>query len=83
MKDTGSPNDSWAYQSIQSVARPSWMEPGDDEETLHVRISVGTFMRGRTEVLGSLEGDSGVPRVSNFLLISHDEMVLLVRVVLK
>ena len=64
MVDTGSPNDSWAYQSIQSIARPSWMEAGDEEETLHVRISVGTFIRGRTEALGTLEGNSGVPRVS-------------------
>ena len=43
------------------MARPSWMEPGDDEE--YVRISVGTFMRGRTEALGTLEGDGRVPRV--------------------
>ena len=61
MQDTGSPNDSWAYRSLQSVARPSWMEPDDEEE--QVRISVGTFMRGRTEVLGTLEGDGRVPRV--------------------
>lgn len=64
MADTGSPNDSWTYHSIHSVARPSWMEPGDEEETIQVRISVGTFMRGRTEALGTLEGDGSVPRVS-------------------
>ena len=64
MVDTGSPNDSWAFQNFTSVARPSWMEPGDNEETLNVRISVGTFIRGRTEALGTLEGDCNVPRVS-------------------
>lgn len=63
MADTGSPEDSWAYKSIMSVARPSWLESPEDEEEVCVRISVGTFMRGRTEALGSLSGDGSAPRV--------------------
>ncbi|XP_060568181.1 centrosomal protein of 192 kDa-like isoform X2 [Ruditapes philippinarum] len=57
MVDTGSPNDSWAYRSIMTVARPSWLEGPEEEEEVCVRISVGTFMRGRTEALGSLGGE--------------------------
>ena len=63
MKDTGSPNDSWAYRSVMSVARPSWMEGPGDEGAVCVRISVGSYMRGRTEALGSLSGDGNEPRV--------------------
>ncbi|XP_052232648.1 uncharacterized protein LOC127845662 isoform X2 [Dreissena polymorpha] len=62
MKDTGSPNDSWAYHSVMSVARPSWMEGPGDEGAVCVRISVGSYMRGRTEALGSLSGDGNEPR---------------------
>ncbi|XP_053402304.1 uncharacterized protein LOC123548511 isoform X2 [Mercenaria mercenaria] len=62
MVDTGSPNDSWAYRSIMTVARPSWLEGPEEEEEVCVRISVGTFMRGRTEALGSLDGDGSNPR---------------------
>lgn len=62
MVDTGSPEDSWAYKSIMTVARPSWLEGPEDEEEVCVRISVGTFMRGRTEALGSLSGDGSDPR---------------------
>ena len=63
MVDAGSPNDSWAYRSIMTVARPSWLEAPDEEEEVCVRISVGTFMRGRTEALGSLDGDCSEQRV--------------------
>jgi len=63
MKDMGSPEDSWLYRSMMSEARPSWLEgPGDENK---VRISVGTYMRGRTEALGSLGGEGDFPRVSN------------------
>ena len=64
MVDTGSPNDSWAYKSFMSVARPSWMEDIQDEEKVMVRISVGSYMRGRTEALGTLDGDDDTSRVS-------------------
>ena len=63
MQGGASPNDSWACRSIMSVARPSWLEgPGEAEEVC-VRISVGSYMRGRTEALGSLGGDGDEPRV--------------------
>ncbi|XP_052816319.1 uncharacterized protein LOC128242923 isoform X2 [Mya arenaria] len=62
VKETASPSDSWAYKSIMSVARPSWLEGPEDEEEICVRISVGTFMRGRTEALGSLDGETKEPR---------------------
>lgn len=61
MKNTGSPEDSWVYRSVMSVARPSWLESPGDEEM--VRISVGTYMRGRTEALGTLDGHGGFQRV--------------------
>ncbi|KAL4232237.1 hypothetical protein ACF0H5_009811 [Mactra antiquata] len=62
MAETGSPNDSWACRSIMTLARPSWLDDTSQEEEVFVRISVGTFMRGRTEALGSLSGHGDEPR---------------------
>ena len=59
-----SPNESWAYKSVMSIARPSWIEDSNEEETVHVRISVGSNMGFRTAALGSLDGH-GKNRVGN------------------
>lgn len=61
MKDPGVSDDSWVFRSIMSVPRPSWMNDTDADQ---VRISVGTYMRGRSESLGSLGGERKCPRVS-------------------
>ena len=55
--------DSWSLHShVQLSEQPSFMSCDDDQA--FTRISIGTFMGSKTEVLGSLDGDRATPRVS-------------------
>ena len=56
--------DSWSLHShVQLSEQPSFLSC--DEDQAFTRISIGTFMLSKTEVLGSLDGDRATPRVSN------------------
>lgn len=67
-KDTFSSSDnqadnSWAVTSnIQDITRPSWYSPPSDEQSF-MRLSIGQFIRSRTEALGSLGDKDDEPRV--------------------
>ncbi|XP_064639847.1 uncharacterized protein LOC135495313 [Lineus longissimus] len=52
---------SWSLRSEGTVLRPSWMS-AEEAEDKFLRISIGTFMGGRTEALGSLDGEEGAVR---------------------
>ena len=50
--------DSWSIHSHMTLSnRPSWMTntAGSTDTPSNMRISIGTFMAGRTEALGSLD----------------------------
>ena len=50
--------------SSLSPTQPLVSQSQDDGQAF-TRISIGTFMLSKTEVLGSLDGDRATPRVSN------------------
>lgn len=51
-------NSSWNPTGKQDITRPSWFSDKMNEDKSYMRISIGQFMQARTEVLGSLAGDS-------------------------
>ena len=54
--------DSWSLHSAMYTSNPSFLEAMD--AAAHSRISIGTFMGFRTEMLGSLDGMEDDTRVS-------------------
>lgn len=68
--------DSWELKSHLTLTRPSWLAGGSPGEDDFFRISIGQFMQGRTEALGSLDGDDALDRVRRKLLIQHNSIWL-------
>ena len=56
---------SWSLRTEGTISRPSWMSDSESD-AMYMRISIGAFMQGRTEALGTLEGDNDVVRVSYY-----------------
>ncbi|KAG1704372.1 Centrosomal protein [Nymphon striatum] len=55
-------DNSWAVTSnIQDVTRPSWLSSPLDDQS-YIRLSIGQFMRSKTEALGSLGDKNNEPR---------------------
>ncbi|CAH1780124.1 unnamed protein product, partial [Owenia fusiformis] len=61
------PDESWAYKTSEHFhERPSWLSPKESSDRSDfMRISIGRFIGGRTEALGSL-GDSAAAERPTF-----------------
>ncbi|KAJ8300921.1 hypothetical protein KUTeg_022440 [Tegillarca granosa] len=56
---------SWMYKSEMSVSCPPSMAEGIVGENKDLRISIGTYLMGRSGALGSLDGENDLPRVNS------------------
>lgn len=57
--------DSWSLPSqTVTMSPPSWFTSEEQASAAYMRISIGTLIGAKTEVLGTLEGNDGGQRVS-------------------